>query len=297
MNKWTMWRKVRHCRQMEKVRDTYHIQCLVHKAMVNGALGSRCRVLRAIVVLVAHSLNGWWQRELFLSVLLSLFLANSSESGTVGGVCSVTTIGCLDGSAVCRNVLLLDSPVGWTCTRQRQGDFGDRLSIGIHLLRTVGPGGRQGLMLQRRLHPLGVVDVVETEVAVVGTWCCACVGMVMVVVLTFGSRLNEVGTLGLGLGLILLALVLLVWRFRRRDNRNQNAQDGMEDGDDKGHDRVQKSQNPSAWTLRCGKVPAWRHFYNLFLSFFAHRLLCSSCCHFSCLGASSWQVPVRVWQN
>lgn len=239
--------------------------------MVDGALGSRCRVLRPVVVLVAHSLDGWWQSELFLSVLLSLLLADSSEFGTVGGVCRVTIVGGLDGSAICRHVLLLDSSVGWTGTRQRQGDFGDWLSIGVHLLGAVGPGGRQGLVLQRRLHPLGIVDVVASEVAVVGACCCVCVGMVVVmtvVVLALGSRLNEVGVLVWGL--IFLTLVLLVSRARRRDNRNQNAQNGMENGDDKGHDRVQKPQNLSAWALRCGKVPAWHHFYG-FLSPF--RLL------------------------
>lgn len=77
---------------------TYHIQSLVHEAMVDGTF-SRCgRILGLIITAIVDVLrslgfaDGWWQRELVLAVFLGLLVANSAILSSVCGVCEVTIV-------------------------------------------------------------------------------------------------------------------------------------------------------------------------------------------------------------
>lgn len=55
-------------------RETYHIQCLIHEAMMNCSLRSLGRVLRLLFTL--NRLNSWCQIDLIVKILFGLFLTD-----------------------------------------------------------------------------------------------------------------------------------------------------------------------------------------------------------------------------
>lgn len=239
-------------RQTKKVRrrETYHIQCLVHEAMMNCSFRSLGWVLGFLLAL--NRLNRWCQIDLVVKVFLGLFVADNMVVGM--GVDAIRDVfeGCLRCDAIGRRAILLDRPRRlhrWA--NLGQGGLDGRACIAIDGLGAVcvlGPGGG-GLSL----HAFGAVVGFVVAVLAVG----------------FGSRVVVVAVVfivvgGIAEGVISVAVLIVVLsRFASKDGRQQKAKDGLEDADDKGDHGVQKPRSLSTWAIRRSEVPTSYHLCRL----------------------------------
>lgn len=222
---------------------------------MNGALGSLCRVLGLVTVLLVARMDGWGEGNVFLAVLLGLLLANRSELGALGAVRGkAAVVCCLDGSAVGvggrGDVLLLVDSIGSASVGQGNVDGG--LAICIYLPGAIVAIGRHGLGLQRGRHPLriGVGAGRRVSVAVARGGGCVGVGRIVALMLLFWlvlwflvwSVCPWLVVFGAVALILLILLLLLVSRFGRRDHRSQKA---MEEGRKKGNHGIHHRRRPS----------------------------------------------------
>lgn len=148
------------CRVVESTR-TYHIQCLVHEAMMHGALSSLNRVLglfglilRCLLVGCRDWLGRWRKGELLLAILGGLFFAEKTGLGVVGCIGKLSTLGWVGGSAKGGNLVahIFREAIGWLHARLAGLEDGGCLAV---CLTAIERGGQYGARVHGRLHPGG----------------------------------------------------------------------------------------------------------------------------------------------
>lgn len=156
-----------HCCGVIESTRTYHIQCLVHEAMMHGALSSLNRVLvlfdtvlRRLLVGCRDWLGGWRKGELLLAILGGLFFAEGTGHGAVGCIGKLATLGWLGGRARGGHLVghlvghILREAIGWSHARLAGFVDGGCLAVCLAAVERVG---RRRARMHGRLHPGGAV--------------------------------------------------------------------------------------------------------------------------------------------